>query len=168
LQVPRIFNTFGHVEFVRLGPGFEMGNWLSSIRQPPGPDPSIDPYENNQYPNMGKYQDISKYKTGKDFRLEFDNSLVANGYPSTGGYLTRRVTGVEIEWLVLDKMHEIQMSKEQAEEDNFCLRLRRLGAKWWENPDEEFSVENDIKNYPDGEIEIETGWSNDGDGSSSD
>jgi len=83
---------------------------------------------------MGNYQDISKYKTGKDFRLEFDNSLVANGYPSTGGYLTRRVTGVEIEWLVLDKMHEIQMSKEQAEEDNFCLRLRRLGAKLWENP----------------------------------
>lgn len=80
-----------------------MGNWLSAARQPAGPDPSIDPYEHGQYPVMGKYIDMAtRYPAGKSFRLEFGQGPILTGYPSTGGYLERRPTEVEIEWLGLD------------------------------------------------------------------
>jgi hypothetical protein len=142
-----------------------MGNWLSAFRQPDEPDPSVDPYEHDQYPIMGKYVDRStRYPTGMSFRLHFGQCPVVTGYPSTGGYLERRTTGVEIEWLGLDKMHESYISKEQPEEDNFCLKLRKLGAKWWEESGLEFSIEQLAKTYPDGEIEIHTGWPSDGEG----
>ena len=112
---------------------------------------------------MKAYIDTSTYVKGS-FRLRFDARPVANGYPSKGGYLNRRVAGVEMDWLGLDKMREIQTSGSQPEEDELCLKLRRLGAKWWSYPGQEGSIEDRIKNYPDGPIEIETGWPNTGEG----
>ena len=135
-----------------------MGNLLSmGRRDPQNPDPLVDPYEVNQYPNMGDYIDMSSYKEGFSFRLQFKKRPFAQGYPSKGGYLIRRVTGVEIGWLGLDKMRERQTSRTQPEEDEFCRKLRHVGAKWWEYPGQELSIENTIKTAPIGELDIETG-----------
>lgn len=61
-------------------------------------------------------------------------------------------------------MHEAHTSKEYPEEDNFCLKMRQLGAKWWEESGQEYSIEQSLKDCPDGPIEIDTGWPSVGDG----
>ncbi|MCJ1455116.1 hypothetical protein MMC28_005470 [Mycoblastus sanguinarius] len=64
----------------------------------------------------------------------FGSSNIVRCWPSDGGILVAtRVTGVELEYLGLDRFHGQNRSSDQIEEDAFCRSLRRIGAKWWES-----------------------------------
>jgi hypothetical protein len=41
------------------------------------------------------------------------------------------VSPVELDYLGLDRFMEQERAADQAEEDAFCMRLRKVGAKWW-------------------------------------
>lgn len=53
------------------------------------------------------------------------------GWPSSGGLLTKIVDTVELEFLGLDKDTRSTPYLDQQKEDEFCLRLRKLGATWY-------------------------------------
>lgn len=56
---------------------------------------------------------------------------VVYGYPSNGGTLIKGVSAVELLHLDLDRFREAKRSPNAADENEFCKRLRKIGAAWW-------------------------------------
>jgi hypothetical protein len=82
---------------------------------------------------------------------------VVYGYPSIGGVLIKGVSAVELLHSNLDRFKEANRSSDLADEDEFCKRLRNLGAVWW--PSEADSAgalgERDLEEEA---MVVETGW----------
>ena len=65
-------------------------------------------------------------------RLSFYTGVpVVYGWPSSGGVLIKQVSAVEVEWLGLQRAGLSCRAENRGEEDVFCTRLRRLGARWY-------------------------------------
>ena len=62
------------------------------------------------------------------------------GWPSSGGVLIKEVDIVELMFLGLDRFQPSLRSSNVVEEDQFCNRLRMLGAKWWESEEDYIHV----------------------------
>ncbi|TVY84132.1 hypothetical protein LSUE1_G002189 [Lachnellula suecica] len=57
---------------------------------------------------------------------------IVRGWPSIGGIIVNtHVSSVELDWLGLSRFEASPRSTIADEEDTFCRRLRRTGAKWW-------------------------------------
>jgi hypothetical protein len=86
---------------------------------------------------------------------------VVYGYPSIGGVLIRGVSAVELLHLNLDRFKEANRSSDPADEDDFCKRLRNLGAVRW--PSEGNWVyalgQRDLEEEA---MVVETGWPSSG------
>lgn len=55
------------------------------------------------------------------------------GYPSTGGMLVKEKANIlDMNFLSLPRHDAVERSSDNAEEDAFCKRLRRVGATWWQ------------------------------------
>ena len=85
---------------------------------------------------------------------------VVYGYPSIGGVLIKGVSAVELLHLNLDRFKNANRSSDPVDEDEFCKRLRNLGAVWW--PSEGDSV--DALGERDLEEEAMVGWPSSGNG----
>ncbi|KAI9926230.1 hypothetical protein ASPWEDRAFT_624217 [Aspergillus wentii DTO 134E9] len=55
---------------------------------------------------------------------------VVSCYPSTGGIWMTHLSPVELDYLNIDRFTPSSRSGRQAEEDDFCDRLRIFGGKW--------------------------------------
>ncbi|KAL8707360.1 MAG: hypothetical protein Q9225_007767 [Loekoesia sp. 1 TL-2023] len=53
------------------------------------------------------------------------------GYPSSGGILIKEVDVVDMQFLQLDRFSATQRSPNVVQEDEFCARMRKIGATWW-------------------------------------
>nr|OQO21893.1 hypothetical protein B0A51_10985 [Rachicladosporium sp. CCFEE 5018] len=53
------------------------------------------------------------------------------GYPSSGGILLKEADVLDLLHLSLSRSEVCECSSDPNEEDEFCDRLRRIGAKWW-------------------------------------
>jgi hypothetical protein len=65
----------------------------------------------------------------------------AYGYPSSGGVLIKEVDVVDMEFLQLDRFSAAQRSSNMLQEDEFCIRMRNLGAIWWSKEQEWIEVQ---------------------------
>lgn len=53
-------------------------------------------------------------------------------WPSSGGIIIADfVSRAEIDYLGLDPEQTIPRSKDQSMEDEFCMKVRKIGGKWW-------------------------------------
>ena len=60
------------------------------------------------------------------------------GYPSSGGILTKgSIDVVEALFLGINCFQSFPPTSDPAEEDDFCDKLRCIGAKWWRYPQDE-------------------------------
>lgn len=71
-------------------------------------------------------------------------------YPSSGGFIRKHITRVELDWLGLDLptgSDSATQNIDQAEEDDFSLHLLQLGGHWW--PSQTFFQRHsiDVDNY---------------------
>ena len=68
-------------------------------------------------------------------RLDPGLSLYSNDvhcWPSAGGIIiAERVHAVELAYIGLDRFRITSRSYNETEEDAFCMRLRKIGGKWW-------------------------------------
>ncbi|KAI9170783.1 hypothetical protein HJFPF1_00256 [Paramyrothecium foliicola] len=71
-------------------------------------------------------------------RTEFGagSLTTVHGWPSSGGFYILSCDGVELEFLGLDRFNPTPRSQDHAEEDEFCAKMRMLGAKWYESVDD--------------------------------
>jgi hypothetical protein len=73
-------------------------------------------------------------------RLEFRGLRGANEvhcFPSEGGvWIADWVSPVELDFLGLDRFKALEKSENQDEEDIFCRRLQKVGAKLWRDFDD--------------------------------
>lgn len=53
------------------------------------------------------------------------------GYPSSGGILIKEADVLDLLYLSLPRSQACERSTDPNEEDKFCDRLQRIGAKWW-------------------------------------
>jgi hypothetical protein len=53
------------------------------------------------------------------------------GYPSSGGILVKEADVLDLLYLSLPRSQACKRSTNPNEEDEFCDRLQRIGAKWW-------------------------------------
>ncbi|OQO12004.1 hypothetical protein B0A48_02643 [Cryoendolithus antarcticus] len=53
------------------------------------------------------------------------------GYPSSGGIWLKEADVLDLLYLSLSRSEVCHRSTDPNEEDEFCDRLRRVGAKWW-------------------------------------
>ena len=81
------------------------------------------------------------------------------GWPSSGGMLRKSVDAVELEYLGLDRFQESTRSQTPAEEDAFCQKMRKLGAKWWRNEEHYFDVLlGELEMTEEEAVQLEVGW----------
>ncbi|PGH04552.1 hypothetical protein AJ80_08496 [Polytolypa hystricis UAMH7299] len=83
------------------------------------------------------------------------------GWPSTGGEISRSLSLAEVLYLGLDRFHEAYKAEDPAEEDEFCRKLRNLGAEWWESQTARSNAvfgEADEAAIEKAHTRIETGW----------
>ena len=75
----------------------------------------------------------NEFDTGK--RAVFSRKGVKIfGWPSTGGTLIKESANiVDLTFLGADRLHPSRRAATNAEEDHFCDKLRKVGAKWWED-----------------------------------
>jgi hypothetical protein len=68
-------------------------------------------------------------------RSYFDNAgYHIHGHPSSGGILIKHLAKiVGLEHLSLPRLANSQRSEDAKEEDEFCERMRRVGASWWKH-----------------------------------
>src|SRR5271155_602331 len=98
------------------------------------------------------------YDTDKRYRPL--KGHVVYGYPSIGGVLIKGVTAVELLHLNLDRFKEANRSSDPAEEDEFCKRLRNLGAMWWPSEGDEVEERDLVEEA----MVVQTGWPSSGNG----
>jgi hypothetical protein len=97
--------------------GYTAGNYAVAVVDPQ--PPSIDFY-------------VRTYN-GLQRRIDFEESRVY-AYPSLGGQISAKVTGVELSWLGLSATSANEtMIDDMAQEDAFALRLLQIGGKWHPN-----------------------------------
>lgn len=107
------------------------------------------------------YCEPQTYDTDKRYRPL--RGHVVYGYPSIGGVLIKGVRAVELLHLNLDRFKDANRSSDPANEEEFCKRLRNLGAVWW--PSEGDEVDALGERYLEEEaMVIETGWPSSGNG----
>ena len=74
-------------------------------------------------------------------RIDFSRmDCTAHGYPSRGGVLIKEVNIVDMQFLQLDRFSAAQRSSNVVQEDEFCARMRKIGAVWWEDKQEWVNV----------------------------
>jgi hypothetical protein len=94
-------------------------------------------------------------------RTEFGSrGTSVRGWPSSGGiYIAADVYGVELDFLGLDRFKPSPRSENPAEEDAFCQRLRKVGAKWFKSEEDYFEwSEAGIPRDPEEDTELLLGW----------
>ena len=101
------------------------------------------------------------YDTNKRYRPL--KGHVVYGYPSTGGVLIKGVSAVELLHLNLDRFKEANRSPDTADEDEFCKRLRNLGAVWWPSEGDKVAAFGERYLLKE-EIIVQTGWPSSGNG----
>ena len=113
--------------------------------------------------------DPTYFETSK--RYDPLDGPVVYGHPSTttSGILIKTVTAVELLHLNLDRFRAATPSSDPADEDEFCRRLRRVGAVWWSSyhawvdaevfRGELMSSEENVTR-----VVVETGWPSSGSG----
>ena len=81
-------------------------------------------------------------------------------WPSSGGvYVAGYVSGVELDFLGLSRFTVSPGSEDGAEEDAFCQRLRKIGAKWFKSEEHYFRwVEGMVPGELDADTELLLGW----------
>jgi hypothetical protein len=95
------------------------------------------------------------------------NGSAVYGYPSTGGVLIASARALEMFHLGVDRFKDTKRSTDSDEEDEFCKRLRRIGAQLWESKAEYLDAmlgeasETALIRY---KTSIETGWPSSGPG----
>lgn len=95
------------------------------------------------------------------------NGSIVYGYPSSGGILARSAKPVEIAYLGLDRFTDAKRATNLDEEDEFCERLGKIGAQWWES--REAYVDAQLGECDDATKRrlakrVETGWPSSGHG----
>ena len=80
-------------------------------------------------------------------RTQFRRSgCTVYGYPSSGGILIKEeVNIVDMQFLQLDRFSAADRSWEIVQEDEFCARMRRIGATWWKKKEEWIEVSIGIR-----------------------
>ena len=59
------------------------------------------------------------------------------GWPSSGGVVIKEfANAVDLDFLDVDRFHRSGKAASSAEEDVFCDKLYRIGAKWWQDEDD--------------------------------
>jgi hypothetical protein len=108
------------------------------------------------------HSSLQTYDTNK--RYDPFKAHEVYGYPSTGGVLIKGVCAVELLHLNLDKFKKANRSLDPAEEDEFCKRLRSLGARWWLSEGHHVDMmigEGDLEKEA---KVVQTGWPSSGNG----
>ncbi|KAL2674272.1 hypothetical protein Neosp_012723 [[Neocosmospora] mangrovei] len=97
--------------------------------------------------------DSAKPPNGHQHRtIPGPNDCTVIAYPSVGGVVLGRFTGVELEWLGFSRSSKESYSRVPAdegslkEEDTLAVRLMQLGARWW--PSLKFDVQHSDLSYP--------------------
>jgi hypothetical protein len=78
------------------------------------------------------YCRLDTYDEGK--RFDPSKSKAVLGHPKDGGVLITSLSFAEPENLGIDLGSPARKSEDRNEEEEFCKKIRRLGAQWW--PDE--------------------------------
>ena len=97
-------------------------------------------------------------------RLDPADSLYSNDvhcWPSVGGIIiAQRVHAVELAYIGLDRFHTTPRSPNQAEENAFCMQLRKIGGKWWRSYDDfEMATGSKVRRmWPDEREVLFLGW----------
>jgi hypothetical protein len=99
-------------------------------------------------------------------RTSFGRSgCTAYGYPSSGGVLIKVVDVVDMQFLQLDRFSAAQRSSNIVQEDEFCARMRKIGAIWWADEQECFDVQFGIRERTELESrQLIFGWPMNGEG----
>jgi hypothetical protein len=74
------------------------------------------------------------------------------------------VHAVELDYIALDRFHITPRSTNASEEDAFCVKLRRIGGKWWSSY-EDFGLATRAKGrrlWPDEREVLFLGWPEEG------
>ena len=117
-------------------------------RTPSNPDPS----------NMDWSCPTNHYDTTK--RTIFSHrGVMVYGWPSAGGVLIKEFASiVDMNFLGIDRLHVSRRSKSQDEEDAFCDKLRKTGAKCWEDEESFIEVSLGARDSREEERELVLGW----------
>nr|OQO26868.1 hypothetical protein B0A51_06384 [Rachicladosporium sp. CCFEE 5018] len=87
------------------------------------------------------------------------------GYPSSGGILVIYTTLVDLLYLSLSRFEPCQSSPNIKDEDEFCDRMRRIGAGWWSSETNWAEAEFGLREKTAKEKEkLVFGWPEDGSG----
>ncbi len=99
-------------------------------------------------------------------RTEFGkNGGTAFGYPSSGGVLIKDLDVVNALYLRIDRLAASKRSSNVLEEDEFCERMRRIGATWWADEQEYVDVLLGVRERTEVEARVLVfGWPSDGRG----
>ncbi|KAK6431946.1 hypothetical protein LTR95_011886 [Oleoguttula sp. CCFEE 5521] len=87
------------------------------------------------------------------------------GYPSSGGILVMHPTLVDLQYLCLSRFEPCHSSSVVKDEDEFCSRMRRIGADWWSSEKNWAEAEFGLREKTAKEKEkLVFGWPEDGTG----
>ena len=87
------------------------------------------------------------------------------GYPSSGGILIKEVDVVDMQFLQLDRFNAAQRSSNLIREDEFCARMRKIGAIWWADEQAWIDVQLGIRERTELESrQLIFGWPANGEG----
>ena len=76
-----------------------------------------------------------------------------HGHPNCGGILIKRAAKiVDLQYLSLPHLSSSERFQNATEEDEFCERMRRVGASWWKNEAEFLRAYHGEDDYYDGGI----------------
>lgn len=70
-----------------------------------------------------------------NLRNYFDSdSCHIHRHPSSGGILIKRSANlVDLQYLSLSRVAAFKRALDDKEEDEFCERMKRIGASWWKD-----------------------------------
>ena len=94
------------------------------------------------------------------WRVDFSSgtSTLIRGWPSKGGlYVLNAYSGVELDFLHLDRFIATRSSANQDEEDAHCDNMRKLGATWWES-EYDFEMKRVFEGSTSSERVLVVGW----------
>lgn len=67
-------------------------------------------------------------------RCDPSSANTVRGWPSVGGIIVAESrSSAELDYLEVDRFEVTRRASDQAEEDEFCKKLRKVGGKWWED-----------------------------------
>ena len=121
-----------------------------TVMSDPFERPSCPPSVHNDFPT--------------EYRTVFDKEGgMARGYPPTGGILLPPLDAAVAQHLDLSRQAPSIRAQNAADEDDFCTRLRLLGAKWWDSEDEYVRKSIGLDEATEGDKkEIVVGWPSNG------